>query len=151
MACRADQPRYVAVERLDLDDVSAVIAEHLGRIGPHQHGRHVYDLDALERSHGSVCSRCAHFRARHYFWGLVTAGRREDQGQLPYGRMRELKQRCDPGPRLNISCHRPRRRTIQYSSLALIGEGLWDTGCPLSRGMTSCCGERMRTTRPLLP
>src|SRR5437899_13031372 len=78
----------------------------------------------------------AHFRMRHYFyfWGLVTAGRREDQGPLPYGRMRGLKQRCDPGPRLNICCHRPRRRTIHYSSLDLISEGLWNTGCPAFAG-----------------
>src|SRR4030088_2775568 len=65
--------------------------------------------------------------------------------------MRGLKQRCDPGPRLNISCHRPRRRTIQYSNLDLIGEGLRATGGPLARAMTACSGERLCLTLPLLP
>src|ERR1700722_15582742 len=54
MPRRADQARDIAVERFDLDDVGAVIAEHLGGIGPHQHGRHVDDLDALEWSHGAA-------------------------------------------------------------------------------------------------
>ena len=54
MPGRPDQAGDVALQRLDLDDVGAVIAEHLGGIGPHQHGRHVDDLDALKWSHGSV-------------------------------------------------------------------------------------------------
>ena len=61
MPGRPDLPRHVAIRCLDLDDVGAVVAEHLGGIGPHQHGRHVDDLDALEWSHGVVCSRCAAF------------------------------------------------------------------------------------------
>ncbi|MGY4369943.1 hypothetical protein ACVW1A_006008 [Bradyrhizobium sp. LB1.3] len=48
---RADQAGDVAVERFHLDDVSTVVAEHLGRIGPHQHGCHVDDLDALQGPH----------------------------------------------------------------------------------------------------
>jgi hypothetical protein len=47
MTGRPDLPRHVAVERFYLDHVGAVVAEHLGGIGPHQHGRHVDDLDAL--------------------------------------------------------------------------------------------------------
>jgi hypothetical protein len=53
---RADQTGNVALERLHLDDIGAVVAEHLGRIGPHQHGRHVDDLDALQRAHDDVRS-----------------------------------------------------------------------------------------------
>ena len=51
MARRPDLPRDVTIERFHLDDVGAVITEHLGGIGPHQHGRHVDDLDALKWSH----------------------------------------------------------------------------------------------------
>jgi hypothetical protein len=54
---RADQPRHVAICGFDLDDIGAVIAEHLGRVRAHQHGRHVDDLDALQWSHGLVRSR----------------------------------------------------------------------------------------------
>src|SRR5581483_5866029 len=57
MAGRTDQPRHVAVQRLHLDHVGAVVAEHLGRVGAHQHGRHVDDLDALQWAHGVACSR----------------------------------------------------------------------------------------------
>src|ERR1700676_3440471 len=57
MPRRADQARDVTVERFNLDDVGAVIAEHLGGIGPHQHRRHVDDPDALQRSHGDARSR----------------------------------------------------------------------------------------------
>src|SRR5438128_4737099 len=54
MTGRPDLPCHVAIERFHLDDVGAVIAEHLGGIGPHQHGRHVDDLDAFQWSHGSA-------------------------------------------------------------------------------------------------
>src|SRR6202000_1740610 len=57
MARGTNQPRHVAIERFHLDDISAVIAEHLGRIGPHQHGRHVDDPDALQWTHGVFHSR----------------------------------------------------------------------------------------------
>src|SRR6266436_5019648 len=81
MAGRTDLPRHVAIERLDLDDVGTIVAEHLGGIGAHQHGRHVDDLDALQRSHGVVCSRCVFFSEQ------VTAAEREDQGFPAHGRM----------------------------------------------------------------
>jgi len=48
--CRVTSPS----SDFHLDDVGAVIAEHLGGIGTHQHGRHVDDLDALQRSHGRI-------------------------------------------------------------------------------------------------
>lgn len=51
VAHRADQAGDVAVQRLHLDHVGTVVAEHLGRVGPHQHGGHVDDLDALQRPH----------------------------------------------------------------------------------------------------
>jgi len=35
------------------DENAAIIAEHLGGIGPHQHGGHVDDLDALQWAHWS--------------------------------------------------------------------------------------------------
>src|SRR5258706_2196902 len=59
MTGRTDLPRHVAVERLDLDDVGTIVAEHLRGIGPHQHGRHVDDLDPLQWSYGFVRSRSA--------------------------------------------------------------------------------------------
>ena len=71
MPRRPDLPRDVAVVRFHLDDVGAVIAEHLGGIGPHQHGRHVDDLDAFQWSHGSAAPVCG---LRLLVVGPVTAG-----------------------------------------------------------------------------
>ncbi|CFP65200.1 Uncharacterised protein [Bordetella pertussis] len=49
--------RHVAVRRLDLDDVGAHVAEHLGRERPHQHRRQVDDSHAIERPfHGRPSS-----------------------------------------------------------------------------------------------
>ena len=85
MAGRADQAGDVAVERLDLDDFGAVIAEHLGGVGPHQHGGHVDDLDAPQRSHGLRLLPMRPCGA--VLSGQVTAARRQDQARRAYGRM----------------------------------------------------------------
>ena len=75
MARRPDLPRHVAVGRLDLDDVGAEVAERLGGIRPHQHGRHVDDLDALKWSHGVGLLPMRGFRRDFAISDLVTAAR----------------------------------------------------------------------------
>ena len=80
MTDRSDQPGHVAFQRLDLDDIGAIVAEHLGGIGSHQHRRHVDDLDALQRTHGRDRSRGATSGALLF---LVTARAREIKGPRP--------------------------------------------------------------------
>src|SRR5712672_3672006 len=84
MACRTDLPRDITVEGFDLDDVGAVVAEHLGGIGPHQHGRHVDDLDALQRSHwlGSLPMRAA--SSTRGSSNVSASGRSRAAGVWPY-------------------------------------------------------------------
>src|SRR5215207_7701133 len=89
MAGRPDLPRHVAIVRFHLDDIGAVVAEHLGGIGPHQHGRHVDDLDAFQWSHGSAPLPALQPSGLHCCEDQVTAGPCEDQGApsvWPYAR-----------------------------------------------------------------
>src|ERR1700743_2975057 len=89
MPGRTDQAGDVSVRRFHLDDIGAIITEHLGRVRPHQHGGHVDDLDALKWSHGSVRSWLICGTVDATVRGHVTSGRLEDQGFPAYGRMRE--------------------------------------------------------------
>jgi hypothetical protein len=60
MPARADLANNVAFERLDLDDVRAHVAELQGRIGPHEHGRHIEDAQTIEWAHSAFppLTRC---------------------------------------------------------------------------------------------
>ena len=53
MPARADLADDVAFERLDLDDVGAHVAELQGRIGPHEHGRHIQDAQTIQWAHSA--------------------------------------------------------------------------------------------------
>ena len=50
---RADLAHDVAFERLDFDDVRAHVAELQGRIGTHEHGRHIQDAQTTEWAHSA--------------------------------------------------------------------------------------------------
>ena len=52
-AHRARHAHDVAARRLHFNDVGAVIAEDLRRVGPHQDGRHVDDAHAVKRARGA--------------------------------------------------------------------------------------------------
>lgn len=86
---RTDQAGDVAVQRFHLDDVCAVVAEHLGRIGTHQHGGHVDDLDALQRSHRSL--PIARAQMSPAISVQLTAAASRAQGRPAYGRMRRRR------------------------------------------------------------
>src|SRR5262249_5711186 len=71
---RAGVPHDVALGRLDLDHVGAVVGEDLRRVGAHQYGRHVDDAHAGERA--AWRRRGAHAPVAALFPALGSLGHR---------------------------------------------------------------------------